>query len=533
MDIYKIKDTLSTKRFRDTFCGVLVLIVIVTQMFLYSTNGWNLVLNYFSVANAISRVLFIAFLIRYIKCDNFALKAFFAYFLWYIISKILCGDTKLTGSLYGIYLHLFLFCLLYYSYMLDEKSRKEFFLAFSGLFCLFFFIIAIAMLYVAVSRTEVSLPLCIDVCIKTNDAIYVTLPVLNRNETAALLCMAFCLALCILAEKPNRWIKVASLVVAFVLYAALGLTRSRASMIGGALALTMAIILFFLERIKNRTTKFRVFIAGLLTIALIPFAYIAFNFTGYIANGINDYLTTEIVEEVHNIQEVQEEAEQKNVAEEKEETSTDINREKSNLAEQTSDNTMFVEKRGAKRILGLSGRTSIWYVAARTLKNEPERLKFGSLQYMDSINNQLRDMEGDRWKNRSMPNLHNSFFEVLIQSGVVGFFFFSAFVLIMFIRMIKVYFYESADVYVKMLTLPLTVAIINNMAESELLWSSNVTNYIFFLVAGIFLSYSYELFPEKKHWGRRKGKVQDANEALSTTIDEAAPEQTLPEQVTL
>lgn len=532
MDIYKIKDTLSTKRFRDIFCGVLVLIVIVTQMFLYSTNGWNLVLNYFSVANAISRVLFIAFLIRYIKCDNLALKAFFTYFLWYIISKILCGDTKLTGSLYGIYLHLFLFCLLYYSYMLDGKSRKEFFLAFSSLFCLFFFIIAIAMLYVAVSRTDVSLPLCIDVCIKTNDAIYVTLPVLNRNETAALLCMAFCLTLCIFAENPNKWIKVCSLIIAFVLYAALGLTRSRASMLGGALALTMAVILFFLERINNRTTKIRVFIAGLLTIALIPFAYTAFNFTGYVANGINDYLTTEIVEEVQDNIEVQE-AEEKNVDEEKEDTSTDTNQEKSNLAEQTSNNTMFVEKRSTKRILGLSGRTSIWYVAARTLKNEPERLKFGSLQYMDSINNQLRDMEGDRWKNRSMPNLHNSFFEVLIQSGVVGFFFFSVFVLILFIRMIKVFFYASADVYVKMLTLPLTAAIINNMAESELLWSSNVTNYIFFLVAGIFLSYSYELFPEKKRWGRRKGKAQSANDASSTAIDEAAAKQTLAEQVTL
>lgn len=98
-------------------------------------------------------------------------------------------------------------------------------------------------------------------------------------------------------------------------------------------------------------------------------------------------------------------------------------------------------------------------------------------------------------------------------TGVFGLLLMLTFISILLFRVIKVYFSSNADLFVKMLTIPIVTKLVIGLCEATLAKNINVTNYIFFLVAGIFLSYSYELFPEKKLWGRRKGKAQSANDA--------------------
>lgn len=129
MDIYKIKDTLSTKRFRDTFCGVLVVLMISMQMLVLSVNGWDSKLDYMSLIHVLSRIVFVIVAVRSVRFSNLALKMYGAYLIWYIITRPLCGDITLSNSLDQIVLQVFFLCMMSYAYSLDSCGRKKLFIA--------------------------------------------------------------------------------------------------------------------------------------------------------------------------------------------------------------------------------------------------------------------------------------------------------------------------------------------------------------------------------------------------------------------
>ena len=88
-------------------------------------------------------------------------------------------------------------------------------------------------------------------------------------------------------------------------------------------------------------------------------------------------------------------------------------------------------------------------------------------------------------------------------TGILGFLLLLAFTLILVWRMVRVFFAAGAELSVKLLTLPLTAVLLKNMGEAMLLRYDDITNYMFFLVTGVFLAYSYELLPEKKLYLRK------------------------------
>ena len=92
-------------------------------------------------------------------------------------------------------------------------------------------------------------------------------------------------------------------------------------------------------------------------------------------------------------------------------------------------------------------------------------------------------------------------------TGIVGFLLALAFTVLMVIKMIRLFFsrHPHATTAVKTLTLPLSGIFIYGMFEIILFTASaddrSVTDFrelFFFLLAGIFLSYYYEIFPAKK-----------------------------------
>ena len=83
-------------------------------------------------------------------------------------------------------------------------------------------------------------------------------------------------------------------------------------------------------------------------------------------------------------------------------------------------------------------------------------------------------------------------------TGLPGLLLILAFFFILVCRMLRIFFDTGVDSSIKLLTLPLTTVLLKNMGEAMLLRYDDITNYFFFLVAGVFLAYSYELLPEKK-----------------------------------
>lgn len=517
MDIYKIKDTLSTKRFRDTFCAVLVVLFITAEMFVSAANDWDGRLDIINLIGITSKVLFVIIVLRNIPCKSFAVKVYGAFLVWLIVTRPFCRDVTFDGSHGIIIKHIVFFCVLNCFSSGKEKLKKGVFVATSAVYCLFYLAISIALIYISVMHGKISILINIDVGVLENA--YVNVLSRNRNITAQWVCIAFCLALClrvVFQEKKIVRFLISLLCVCF--YVALGTTLSRASFAAAAASLAVAVAIYLTEYLKNK--KHITYTIVPIFIALIVFvgSYKGFNVTNALLSKVSErtYVTSTLdnhpVDEDTNSVVVSDSAETVETAEEK-------------------SSSVLKDTRDTENIRTMNARSTIWYATIGSLTYEPYRLKFGDLpeNYMTAINMKIANM-GKNWET---SHAHNSALEVLMMTGVVGFVFILVFLILLLVRMMCVFFSKKASIFGKMLILPVAATIVKNMFESTLVRHEDVTNYIFFLVAGIFLSYSYELFPEKKRWGRRKGKAQSANDASSTAIDEAAAKQTLAEQVTL
>ena len=166
-----------------------------------------------------------------------------------------------------------------------------------------------------------------------------------------------------------------------------------------------------------------------------------------------------------------------------------------NTLEIKDDDVLFTETRNTDNILNLGGRNLVWKCVISLLHMQPERLLHGSLdnEYMTMINIFISATD----PGAIVANTHNFFLETLMLTGLPGLLLALAFTLILVWRMVRVFFAAGAELSVKLLTLPLATVLLKNMGETTLLRYDDITNYVFFLAAGAFLAFSYELFPEK------------------------------------
>lgn len=473
MNIEMIENAVSSKLRRDTVCAFLVIISVITQMFVLCANGWDRTLDYLNLMHVISRLLFVILCVRRVRLNNLAYGIYGMYIVWSIITAPVRGDITLLNSLQQFLLELFFLSLMYYAFSIEHSIKKKVFFALSYILITIYSLLSIAIIYVAVTRTSLSLPLHIDIGI-TED--FVTVLSLQRNWLADQLCIVFCLCICVILEQQKRFIRAIFGIGAFLIYVAVGTTRSRTSMIATSIAIVMFCVLILLQRLNGKRDKVRVVVSLLVAVTVLPFAYKFYDLSGHIINCANNATKESYVfDSTFN------------------KTGSADYEARDDIEETRKDDTLFVEKRSRKRILSLTERVEIWYSGFVLLINEPHRMLFGSMDYMNRINSYLPSLG----VTESKSSMHNAYLEVLMKNGLLGLFLFGSFIILLLVRMIKVFFSKTADLFVKMLTIPMTASLIKSTTESIIVGSQNITNYIFFLVAGMFLAYSYELFPEK------------------------------------
>lgn len=489
MNLHRGADTFLSKTNRDYLCGVLTLIIIATEIPVLFANGWDTRLDYLSLMHAISRAMFVVFLVRFINVDSFSLRMYCVFVVCTIVTTPVRGDLTLALSFPQLYFELFFLCLLSYGYMLETTAREKLFVVLSYMIVLLYLYLSMSMIYVAVMRTSISLPMHLDIGI-TED--YVTPFVVHKNIIADQLCMAFTLCLCLISYHSNKHSKVLFSLVGLIIYVALGLTRSRTSMIAASVAVALVCILIVMDKMSSKSNRHRFIACFAIALVAIPCAYKAYDLSGYAINRTNSFIeqnclakctSDTTIEEIYN---------------------STIMKDEGNPTEE--EDTLFVEKRSRRRILSLTERVEIWYSGFVLLINEPERLLFGSIDYMDEINRFLPSIGVTEEK----AHMHNAYLEVLMRYGLLSFMLFAFFVIVLIVRMYKVFFSRESELFAKMMTIPLLTTLIKNIAESGIVGSQNITNYIFFLVAGMFLAYSYELFPEKRV-GRKTKSVDEAS----------------------
>ena len=157
----------------------------------------------------------------------------------------------------------------------------------------------------------------------------------------------------------------------------------------------------------------------------------------------------------------------------------------------------FVENRS---LFDLTGRTDIWRYGFITLKNDPTVLLRGGL-----VDDYMRASNALNPETEYKQHMHNFLLDSLMLTGLVGLVLLAVFTVLLVVRMVRLFFAPDTQVGFekKMLTLPLAAILLENTMEAVIFRYTDPISICFFLVAGVFLAYSYELLPEKKLYLRK------------------------------
>ncbi len=140
----------------------------------------------------------------------------------------------------------------------------------------------------------------------------------------------------------------------------------------------------------------------------------------------------------------------------------------------------------------LTKRTLLWNQVLPALKREPRLLLTGDMSFRVMLH--INPYTGIS----PHAHLHNALLQTLMLTGVPGFLAVLALYVLLAVRMVTIFFSPDAPLHIKTLTIPLAGIMADSMFEVFLFTKANVRSLIFFILAGAFLAWYYELRPTKK-----------------------------------
>ena len=461
-------------------------IVLIRQGVAYLHDDWRPALDILCAVMLGAEYVFILLCVFSVRVRGMAAKLLCAFLTWIIITRVLCGDPTLVESVEYVRVAALCVALLCFSMTLEKKERRRMLGALAAIICVYYLVIAVLTLAVAVTRENIQLPLGIGITIKEEAGFsFVTVVGRHRNTASMWSVIGLCLAVYLFSLTKNKLPRVICVIASIVFYAAVSISRSRLSMLALSVAVSMFVMLPVLKKLSGKKTAVRIAAALLTALIIIPLSYKSYDAVAAVISRANVLVQSQ--------DQPQYEAS----------TGAEVNEIGTETKPQTEENAqlaqnnidMFKETRDADNAKNLGGRVRLWKSVYGTLYFERDRLLRGSLtnDYMYTVNM----LSGFPDPADGELNTHNYLVEALMLTGILGFLLLLAFTLILVIRMVRVFFCDGADMPEKLMVVLLTATLVKNMGEAMLMRSDDITNYVFFLAAGVFLAFSYELFPEK------------------------------------
>lgn len=461
-------------------------IVLIRQGVAYLHDDWRPALDILCAVMLGAEYVFILLCVFSVRVRGMAAKLLCAFLTWIIVTRVLCGDPTLVESVEYVRVAALCVALLCFSMTLEKKERRRMLGALAAIICVYYLVIAVLTLAVAVTRENIQLPLGIGITIKEEAGFsFVTVVGRHRNTASMWRVIGLCLAVYLFSLTKNKLPRVICVIASIVFYAAVSISRSRLSMLALSVAVSMFVMLPVLKKLSGKKTAVRIAAALLTALIIIPLSYKSYDAVAAVISRANVLVQSQ--------DQPQYEAS----------TGAEVNEIGTETKPQTEENAqlaqnnidMFKETRDADNAKNLGGRVRLWKSVYGTLYFERDRLLRGSLtnDYMYTVNM----LSGFPDPADGELNTHNYLVEALMLTGILGFLLLLAFTLILVIRMVRVFFCDGADMPEKLMVVLLTATLVKNMGEAMLMRSDDITNYVFFLAAGVFLAFSYELFPEK------------------------------------
>lgn len=466
-----------TGRYVEAFGALLIVLILVKQMFVSTTMGWNTVLHNMMCFGTMAQFALVFYCVYNRRGSGTAVKLASALLIWYVVTRPILGDLDLSKSNEQLVLYVVYLCLLCCMASVSSASRKKALVVLISVVCAFNLAVCIGELYAAMHRTTVTLPLYIEIGMQEESGLnFVTLTRQHRNLSAQWNCLCFCLVIYLASLCRKKLWRIPFILAAAAFYAAVAISLSRTTMITLAVAAAMLVMLAVDKYVRAKRTAVRVAVLAAAVIIVTPLSYKSFDLIGTAVEKLSSNTAAAAVETVPQ-------------------TASDEDETAAEEPSAQDGQAMFTDVRGAENVKALGGRTLVWKSIYTTLRLEPRRLLYGGLtdEYMSAINIIIAHED----PLAVVKHTHNVFLETLMLTGLPGLLLALAFTLILVWRMVRVFFAAGAELSVKLLTLPLATVLLKNMGETTLLRYDDITNYVFFLAAGAFLAFSYELFPEK------------------------------------
>lgn len=464
-------------------------IVLIRQGVAYLHDDWWPALDILCAVMLSAEYIFILLCVFFVRVRGMAAKLLCAFLTWIIVTRVLCGDPTLVESVEYVRVAALCAALLCFSMTPEKKERRRVLGALATIICVYYLVIAVLTLAVAVTRENIQLPLGIGITVKEEAGFsFVTVVGRHRNTASMWNVIGLCLAAYLFSLTKNKLPRVICVIASLVFYAAVSISRSRLSMLALSVAVSMFVMLPVLKKLSGKNTAVRIAAALLTALIVIPLSYKSYDAVAAVISRANVLVQSQDQSQYEastgaDVNEIDTEAKPQT-------------EENAQLAENgDAQNDMFKETRDADNAKNLGGRVRLWKSVYGTLYFERDRLLRGSLtnDYMYTVNM----LSGFPDPADGELNTHNYLVEALMLTGILGFLLLLGFTLILVIRMVRVFFCDGADMPGKLMIVLLTATLVKNMGEAMLMRSDDVTNYVFFLAAGAFLAFSYELFPEK------------------------------------
>ena len=425
------------------------------------------------------------------------LRIFLLWLLWLLLSRWLNRDFYLFLDRSALIASLRAFLFLAVGTVLDARQRQRFLRALTIVYAGFFVLAAAAGLFVVLTGTYLHIPPeNIWITVLPSNFIGLKMRALNllsthRLTVASRLFLAWCLLLLqILRVERKRWALPLGLGM-LILHLAISLCFSRTTQICFSVACAMLGLLIVHRRSGRTSGAKRLLLLALVPLLCLPLAYKSFDLCASVVAA----LRAEIVpryEQVYRSSGRQFDPEgffglEADVsAYEAEEAGSAA------VSDDTAVEETFTEQRKLAGNVTLTGRTDIWKSIIPCVREKPSILLYGqpSKEIMPLANKYIQSAA-------YKPHMHNMLAQCFMLTGLPGFLLVLGWCVLLLIKLVRVFFRpaESAPIAVVFLTIPLSCILLYNMTEVSIFAAYDVSGYVFFLLAGIFLAEYEELFP--------------------------------------
>ncbi len=438
--------------------------------------------------------------------DKAEVKLLFAYSIWFLITRFMNSGLNISqDEVYTFNMSLLMIMFTSIALVLTSDRREKIIAVICWGFCIFYSAAALCAIYTYITRVELFLPNS-QQPFTIVDSNRVHLAGINPNIIGYWFLVCTFLSLYLFAKYKKLYARIPSALMFFINHLAITATASRSCELGFSVGIAIVLIFLILKKLKNRSSIRIALTVIMFSIILVPAVLLSFKGSSYISafiyqnidkSGAAEQLQTEKTQNQLGAEMM---TAQPRICTLSSNSYAAVLTEESETESAEADAEEFVDKRGFKD----SGRLPLFKAAFLTLAQEPERLLKGSTDdMMDIANIYIEKYYYVRGMTDSVciyHNFHNSFLSVLVYTGLPGFAIMLAFCILLIRRMLKVYFSgdERATTAVISLAALLAAMFIYNMFEASIFFITDIRSIIFFITAGAFLAYSYEICPPRK-----------------------------------